>query len=55
MCQATRKTQDSAEQRALNVSLELSKKHWKLAFGDSSARRPRVVTVAARDWDRFEA
>jgi transposase len=39
---------------ALNVSLELSKKSWKLAFSDGSARRPRVVGVSARDWTRFE-
>ena len=54
MAQATRKTQDSAEDKSLYVSLELSKKSWKLAFSDGSARRPRVVTVPARDWDRFE-
>jgi transposase len=38
----------------LYLSLELSKKSWKLAFSDGSVRRPRVVTVPARDWDRFE-
>ena len=54
MDQATRKTQDSAEGKALNMSLELSKKSWKLAFSDGSARRPRVVTAPAKDWDRFE-
>ena len=53
MTQATRKSQDSVEEKALSVSLELSKKSWKLAFSDGSARRPRVVTVPARDWDRF--
>jgi transposase len=54
MTQATRTTQDSAETRTLNVSLELSKRSWKLAFSDGSARRPRVVAVPARDWGRFE-
>ena len=54
MTQATRATQDSAETRTLNVSLELSKRSWKLAFSDGSARRPRVVAVPARDWGRFE-
>jgi transposase len=54
MHQATRKTQDSAEGQNLYVALELSKKSWKLAFSDGSARRPRVVAVRARDWDRFE-
>jgi transposase len=55
MTQATRKSQDNAEDRTLYVALELSKKSWKLAFSDGSARRPRVVAVPARDWDRFEA
>lgn len=54
MAQATRKTQDNSDGKALYVALELSKKSWKLAFSDGSARRPRVVTVPARDWDRFE-
>lgn len=54
MTQATRKSQDIAAERALNLSLELSKRNWKLAFSDGSVRRPRVVTVPARDWDRFE-
>jgi transposase len=55
MTQATRKSQDNAEDKTLYVALELSKKSWKLAFSDGSARRPRVVAVPARDWDRFEA
>lgn len=55
MTEATRKTQDSADEKSLDVSLELSKKSWKLAFSDGGSRRPRVVTVPARDWDRFEA
>jgi hypothetical protein len=54
MTQTTRTTQDSAEIRALYVSLELSKNSWKLAFSDGPARRPRVVTVPVRDWDCFE-
>lgn len=54
MTQATRKTQDSAEDKALNMSLELSKKSWKLAFSDGSARPPRVVAVPARDWSLLE-
>ncbi|MCP3994717.1 MAG: IS110 family transposase [bacterium] len=54
MSQATRKTQSSADGRAMNVALELSKKSWKLAFSDGSARSPRVVAVSARDWDGFE-
>jgi transposase len=53
MSQATRTAQDSSETRILSVSLELSKRSWKLAFSDGSARRPRVVTVPARDWERF--
>lgn len=55
MTQATRKTQDNAEGSALSVALELSRKTWRLAFSDGSARRPRVVSVAARDWERFDA
>jgi len=55
MTQATRKRQDSAEEKTLYVALELSKKSWKLAFSDGSARRPRVVAVPARDWECFEA
>jgi len=54
MTQATRKSQDSAEDKALNMSLELSKKVWKLAFSDGSACPPRIVAVPARDWNRFE-
>jgi transposase len=54
MTQATRKTQDSAEDKTLYVALELSKKSWKLAFSDGSARRPRVVAVSARDWGFWE-
>ena len=54
MAQATRKTQDSAEDKALNMSMELSKKSWKLAFSDGSARPPRVVAVPARDWSLLE-
>ena len=54
MNQATRMSQDSPEDKSLNVALELSKKSWKLAFSDGSARRPRVVTVPGRDWDRFD-
>lgn len=55
MTQATRKCQDSVDSPSLYVALELSKKNWKLAFSDGHARRPRVVAVPARDWDRFEA
>jgi hypothetical protein len=43
MAQATRKIQDSAEREALNVSLELSKKSWKLAFSDGRVQRPSRV------------
>ncbi len=54
MAQATRTTQDSARGQALNFALELSKRSWKLAFSDGSARRPRLVTIPAREWDRLE-
>lgn len=55
MTEATRKTQDSANPKGLSMSLELSKKSWKLAFSDGCGPRPRVVMVPARDWERFEA
>lgn len=45
MTQATRTTQDSAEEKSLYASLELSKKSWKQEFSDGSSRQPRVVTV----------
>ncbi len=35
--------------------MELSKPSWKLAFSDGSARRPRVVAVAAREWRQFDS
>lgn len=53
MDQATRTNQDSPGAKSLYVSMELSKKTWKLGFSDGSAQRARVVTVPARDWDRF--
>ena len=55
MTQTSQQTQDTAEAKALHVALELSKTSWKLAFADGSARRPRVVAVAARDWPQFAA
>lgn len=54
MAQTTRKAQDSANGGVLYLALELSKKIWKAAFSEGNARRPRVVAVPARDWERFE-
>ena len=54
MAQATQTAQDSEREKALNFALELSKTSWKLAFSDGSARRPRLVTIPAREWDRLE-
>ena len=53
MHRETRIAQDNADCQALYVALELSKKTWKLAFSDGSARKPRMVNVAFGDWDRF--
>ncbi len=55
MVQTTQGTQDTAEERALYVALELSKSSWKLAFSDGRTRQPRVVSMPARDWPRFAA
>ena len=55
MLQTTQGIQDTAEDRALYVALELSKSSWNLAFSDGGTKRPRVVTVAARDWPQFAA
>lgn len=49
MAQTPQPTQDSAEDRILHGALESSKTSRKLAFGDGSAHRPRVVAVAALD------
>jgi len=55
MTQVTRRSQDSADDRILNVAMELSKRSWKLAFSDGSARRARVVAVSSRSWEDFQA
>lgn len=44
-------TQQQDSNKALYVAFELSKKRWKLAIGDGSARPPRVVSVAAGDFE----
>lgn len=54
MTRVTRSTQDTEKNEVLYVSLELSKKSWKLGFSDGGSRRPRVVTVPAREWNRFD-
>jgi transposase len=45
---------NSAEDKCLHVALELSKRTWKLAFSDGSARPPRMVTLPARELDRLQ-
>ena len=55
MLQTSQATEETAARRALYVAVELSKASWKLAFSDGGTKRPRVVTVAARDWRQFEA
>ena len=44
-------TQQQDSNKALYVAFELSKKRWKLAIGDGSARPPRVVGIAAGDFE----
>ena len=46
--------QDSTAARDLYVAFELSKSKWKLAFSDEPGRRPRLVTIDARDLARLE-
>jgi transposase len=36
------------------VAIELSRKKWKLAFSDGKARRARIITIEARDWEAFQ-
>lgn len=47
-------TQRDDSKQALYVALELSKKKWKLAIGDGSAAPPRVVSIAAGDFEALE-
>jgi transposase len=54
MTQATRQPQDIVEEKDLHMSIELSKKRWKLTFTDGSARRPRGVSIEARDLGRLQ-
>ena len=53
MAHTPQQTQERADDRTVHVALEVSKTSWTLAFSDGSARRPRVVGVAARDWRRI--
>lgn len=52
--QTTPQHDDNAMIRRLYVGIELSLKEWKLALSDGQARRPRVVTVPAKDWERLD-
>jgi len=47
-------TQTENSNKALYVAFELSKKKWKLAIGDGSARQPRVVSTASGDFGALE-
>jgi len=38
---------------ALYVSMELSRKKWKLGISDGKVGRARIVTIEARKWERF--
>jgi transposase len=46
-------TEHSAKQDRLYVSMELSRKKWKLGIADGKQRPARVVTIEARDWEAF--
>lgn len=46
--------QDSTAAKDLYVAFELSKSKWKLAFSDEPGRRPRLVSIDARDLARLE-
>ena len=46
-------TEHSVKQDRLYVSMELSRKKWKLAIADGNQRQARVVTIGARDWEAF--
>lgn len=57
--QTTPQPQDNAKkddrtEGRLYVGIELSLKEWKLGISDGRAKRPRVVTVPAKDWVGFE-
>jgi transposase len=47
--QATQ-AKDNVKQDRLYLSIELSRKEWKLGFSDGQVARPRIVVIAARDW-----
>lgn len=49
MNQATRTQNGSTEAGTLHMALELSRKTWKLAFSDGTARPARVVSVPGRE------
>src|SRR6266700_2673721 len=38
----------------LYIAFELSRKKWKLGFGDGKNNRARVVTIVAQDWEGLE-
>ena len=48
------KTNSNQNMGTLYMALELSKKTWKLAFSDGGQRRPRVVSVSARDLEALK-
>lgn len=43
--------EDNVNRGQLYLSMELSRKKWKLAFSDGKVLRARVVTIGARDWE----
>src|SRR2546430_17023282 len=50
---ATPVTKDSANESRLCVSIELSRKTWKLGFSDGKVTRARIRSIEAKDWQAF--
>jgi len=52
--QATPQEEINPNQGRLHVSIELSLKKWKLGMSDGRVSRPRVVSIDAAAWERFD-
>lgn len=51
--QAALMTEHNANKQRLYLSIELSRKKWKLGFSDGRAARARIRTIEARDFQRL--
>jgi transposase len=47
-------SENNVNRAGLYLGIELSRKRWKLGFSDGKARRARIVTIQARDWESFQ-